>query len=412
MAIEKIPQNKVNVISFFSPKGEPIDSSKLHSHLVDKYYTKEMNKLPFGFGPLVATTESVAASSLVWSFPSPATWINLFTTLGEWAQTWVAGTDFFNKKTNDLKEKLKQETNLDEKKNIRNKIREENLGKRQSREGAMAWLQIFAGFFGSIGFLWEKLFSNKEKTNNDDIPLYKKIILSGASALNVLLMFFGAGEKTLMSTFSKNGDEDGSKNLRGEESKNMEINGDSDRRCSLEWLVMSFIPWISNINLFKDVVDIGIIYGAVREGADYFLGENKMSFIYNDLKKESPKLQGFLKAFVNPLSLFQGKSKNKDDEEKSLVCFPFNYLLTWFLGTETDNDGPGSGGLRNNRLVPILKFFGCNPPACYLDKEGNVVSKFDLTEEEYEEAISEINEVVDESSQPAKTKPLELITSS
>lgn len=360
--VENSTAKKIVETATYNWDGSPKSSSRLHSYLADNYYTKEMNKLPFGFGPFTATTEAVAASSLVWCFPSPATWINLFTTLGEYAKTWVAGTDKFGD-PNDTKVKA-------------------------NREGAMAWLQIFAGLGGLAGSVWGKLSSSSDDT--EEVPVFKKTILSSASALNALLMFFGAGEKSLVSTLSENGNKD---DIKGREYKNIIIDGRSDRRCSVEWLVMSLVPWVSNTKLLKDVVDLGVIYGALREGIDYFLTENKLSFITNNLK-EYPLLTKLFKGFANPLSLIS-KSDTKTNNTTSTVCFPFNYFLRWFLGTEKDKEGPGMGGFRNNRLVPLLKLFECNPPVCYLNDDENVVSKFYLTEDEHKKAILETDALSD-----------------
>ena len=371
----------------YTPNGLPLDSSdkKLYrdcARYIDNYYTKEMNKLPFGFGPLVATTETVAATSLVWYFKSPATWINLFTTLGEWVQTWVAGTDCFDKKeVKELKARFKNETlSEDDKEKIQDEIDNKSKATKENREGAMAWVQVLAGVFGLVGFVAEK-FSGKDDEPND-VPVYKKVILSGASALNVFLMFFGAGEKTLMSTLSANSEVEG---IRGREYKSMEINGHSDWRCFIEWAVMSIVPWVSNISLGKNAVDLGIIYGALKEGFEYFLGANKVTWFLDDLD-QSPKLKKFFNFFTNPIGV------NKK-EENDLICFPFNRLTKWFLGNEGDEYGAGTGGFRNNRFVPILKFFGCKPPNVYMSNDGNITceipsSKIDVSQDDQSKVVS------------------------
>ncbi len=356
--IENNFQKKIVETAIHGSDGTPKISSRIHSYLSDNYYTKEMNKMPFGFGPFTAVTETAAASSLVWCFPGPATWVNLLTTVGEYVKTWVAGTDKFGD-PNDEKVKA-------------------------NREGAMAWLQIFAGAGGLVGTLWGKI-SNSDN-DVEEVPLFKKAILSAASGINALFMFFGAGEKTLLSTLSENGD---LKDIKGREYKNIIIDGHSDMRCSVEWAVMSLVPWISNTKLLKDVVDLGVIYGALREGVDYFLQENKLSFVLENLK-EHPVLNKAFKTFTNPLSLFKADNNNFK-RMTSAVCFPFNCFLKWFLGTEKDKDGPGMGGFRNNRLVPLLELFGCNPPKCYLDDNKNIISSFSLNEDEYEKAKSDLN---------------------
>ena len=338
------------------------------AYLMDYYYAKQLNRLPFqggdsknfstpptevhtsnliGMGPFIALTETISAGCLVKAIPSISTVINLVTTLGEFFKTWVAGTDSLGNPNDENKKKAEEA--------------------KERREGLMAWVQIFAGSGGALGFLWD-LFFGKEH-DMKEVPLWEKISLSVASAFNTIFMFFGAAEKTLISSLSRN---DENNDLSGNEHVDMKINGHNDRRCAVEWGVMTALPWLSNIGLVKNIIDLGIIYGALREGVDHFLGENKIYKLCNNLDNK-PLLKRCFKYFANPLLLFT----KKDPEEKlDLICFPFSKGIKWFLGTESDENGPGTGGFRQKYLVPVLRFFGTNPPLCYLDKSGNVISEF------------------------------------
>src|SRR3989338_7925746 len=167
------------------------------AYLMDYYFTKQLNRLPFrkdapnslpkpptelsnpiplGMGPFIATTETIAAGFLVKAIPGISTLINLITTLGEFLQTWAAGTDSLGN-PNDPNKKIAEEA-------------------KERREAVMAWTQILAGTGGSLGFLWD-LFFGKEH-NPKEIPLWEKLALSVSSAFNAVFMFFGSAEKTLI----------------------------------------------------------------------------------------------------------------------------------------------------------------------------------------------------------------------
>lgn len=345
------------------------------AYLMDYYYAKQLNRLPFhkrnpkslpppptelknplkigtgaliGVGPFIALTETIAATFLVVSLRTISTWINLATTLGEFVQTWAAGTDSLGD-PNDLDKKKANEA-------------------KDRRESWMAGIQVFAGGMGGLGFVWDQVFGEEQEIK--EVPLWKKLGLSLSSAFNAVFMFFSAAEKTLISGLSKNGEVEG---LMGHEYNDMKINGHNDRRCTAEWIMMTALPWLSNINLVKNAVDLLIIYGALREGFDHYLDKNKINGICDDLNKV-PRFKKFAQYFCDPTRLFFAKTKKA--EQEGIVCYPFNKALGWFLGSESDKHGPGSSGFRQKYLVPVLRFFGSNPPICYLDKSKNVVSEF------------------------------------
>lgn len=350
------------------------------AYLMDYYYAKQLNRLPFqkknpkalpspptelknplkvGMGPFIALTETIAAGFLVTSLRTISTGINLVTTLGEFFQTWVAGTDSLGD-PNDKDKKKAEEA-------------------KDKREGYMAGVQVFAGGMGALGFAWDQIFGEEHEMR--EVPLWKKIGLSFSSAFNAIFMFFGAAEKTLISGLSKNNEVE---KLRGNEYSDMRINGHNDRRCTLEWSLMTVLPWVSNINLLKNAADLLIIYGALREGFDHYLDKNKILGVCDNLDKK-PGLKKAAQYFCNPKLLLteayskvssNGKKKPEKEEKGEIICFPFNKGLRWFLGTESDKDGPGTNGFRQKYLVPVLKFFGTTPPVCYQDKSGNVVSEF------------------------------------
>ncbi len=353
------------------------------AHFMDYYYTKQLNRLPFqkknpqalpvpptelkktlkiGMGPFIALTETIAAGFLVASLRTISTGINLATTLGEFIQTWAAGTDSLGDPNDKDKKKAEKAKDL--------------------REAWMAGVQVFAGGMGGLGFTWDQIFGEEHEMR--EVPFWKKIGLSLSSAFNAVFMFFGAAEKTLISGLSKNNE---AEKLRGNEYSDMRINGHNDRRCTLEWSLMTVLPWVSNINLVKNSTDLLIIYGALREGFDHYLDKNKILGICDNLDKK-PVLKKTAQYFCNPKMLLtdaysklfldskNGKKKPEKEEKGEIICFPFNKGLNWFLGTELDKCGPGADGFRQKYLVPVLKFFGTNPPVCYLDKSRNVVSEF------------------------------------
>ncbi len=382
--------------------------------LTDQSYRK-MNRFPtqenrykITFGPFVAITETIAACSLVWCFRSIATVLNLLMTLGEFGQTWVAGLDPNEKK-------IKQNNlNPSVENSFHTKSVEDSI---ESKESGMAWFQVLAGTGGVLGMAYEFLAGEKEETAENEVSFLKKVTLSATSALNVFFMLGGAAEKSLMSMLSWNG---GGKNGKGQDYRSMQINGAADVRGAIEWAFMTVVPWISNVNSLKHVVDIAVTYGALREGADYFHDSGKMKLAFNgnnmfDVKlKDRPVLKKLIEIFVNPFSIFaKGKSQASDEKQYNL-CWPFNSMRKWYLGSETDKDGPGSSGFRNKIIAPILrKFFGSELPNAFLNKD-NLVCEY--VKEEIEQRVEKVPvEIHSDNSADdyikTKEKPPELLSS-
>ncbi len=376
----------------FNRNGKTIDSSynfsnnclkpnELTAKLSDKYY-RQLNQYPssensyrLGFGPFVAITETIAAMSLVWCFHSIATGINLLTTLGEFGQAWVGGLDpnkILESHSKDQKSSAGESRDpMDDQE--KKKIVQEAIA---SKESGMAWFQFFAGGGGILGMLWEYL-SGKSEENVDAVPFFKKAVLSASSAMNVFFMLAGAAEKSLMSMLSWNG------GGKGQDYRSMIINGDSDMRGAVEWGIMTVVPWISNISSIKKFVDAAVVYGAMREGLEYFsearninLTINKKKLVDIDLNKK-PVLSKLIQYFVNPFSLITKPPESEDEGLRYNLCWPFNKALGFLLGYENDVGGAGSSGFRSKVIAPLLKnVFGCNPFNAYLDSKKNIVCEF------------------------------------
>ncbi|GEM_PF-3353241 len=383
----------INSPSNFSNNG--LTPNELTAKLSDTYY-RELNQYPnsenrytIGFGPFVAITETIAACALVWCFRSIATGINLLTTLGEFGQAWIGGIDPNKVLEKELgKQKTggkSQEIVLDDL--MKRKKLEESIA---AKESGMAWFQLFAGGGGVLGMMWEYL-TGKNEGNITEVPFFKKVILSASSAMNVFFMLAGAQEKSFLSMLSWNG---GGKGGKGQDYRSMIINGDSDMRGAIEWGIMTIVPWISNVSFIKQFVDAAVVYGAMREGLEYFaesenmnLTVGKKKLIAIDLNKK-PVISKLIKFFVNPFS-FVLKDKSSDDEgARYRLCWPFNKALGFLLGFENDVGGPGSSGFRNKFIAPLLKnIFGCNPFNAYLDNDKNIICEF-IEELEPEAAVT------------------------
>ena len=359
----------VNSKTNYSSNG--LMSHEMVAKLTDQSYRK-MNKFPshennykITFGPFVAITETVAALALVWCFRSIATVLNLLMTFGEFGQAWVAGMDPNERTANQSVNGSKQTAN------IKNAI--------EDKESGMAWFQILAGTGGVMGLAYEFLFGKKTQEPAEDVPLLKKITLSATSALNVFFMLSGAAEKSMMSMFSWNGGGKEGKG-QGQDYRSMQINGAADVRGAIEWAFMTVVPWVSQVESLKHLVDVAVTYGALREGADYFndSGKVKLSFggknLLNVKLSEKPFLKSLIQGFVNPVSLFT-KSKQSDEKQYNL-CWPFNSIRRWYLGSDSDKGYPGSSGLRNKFVAPILRsVFNCELPNVFLN-DDNIVCEY------------------------------------
>ena len=155
-----------------------------------------------------------------------------------------------------------------------------------------------------------------------------------------------------------------------------------DRRAAVEWAVMATVPWIAKIGPIKKIVDIGVTYTALREGLDTFSEEGSVTFFPD--KFQGPLLQKMIKFIINPFCIFMNKDiedaaeqNHKNGQNKYKLCWPFNKFVRFLIGAEHDIGGKGNSGFRNYCLKPLFKFFGCNPPLYYLDKNNNIIVEFE-----------------------------------
>ncbi len=358
-----------------------LKSHELTAKLSDKYY-RQLNQFPtsenrhkIGFEPFVAFTETVAALALVWCFRSIATVINLITTFGAFGQAFVAGIDP-EKKVNE--KKINQNLNGHSNGRLAPHSTEREIREAiESKEAGMAWFQFFAGTGGLLGILWEYLSGKEDDVN--EVSTAKKVALSASSGLNALFMMASSFEEALTSMFSWNG---GGKNGKGQDFRSMQINRDNNLRCTVEWGLMSLVPWVANVGFLKRFVDFAVVYGAIREGLEYFRDAKKINLALNgkrildlDLNKK-PVLKNLIEFFVNPFSVFK-RSQDVENGDRYKLCWPFTGILKWLVGTESDAGGKGTNGFRNRFVAPLLRsLFGCQPFNTYLDGNDNIICEY------------------------------------
>ncbi len=355
-------------IQTYNQAGKKVDAPRNFSKngldiadLGDEYFRKT-NDFPMSPGMAAAGIEIIGAGALWKCFPGPATVVNLLTTVGETAQVLVSKSEQLSKNVKD---------------------------------GLLAWFQVLSGAFGFLGVAKETLFTEHEQ-DYDNVPVFEKVTLSGASLLNVFLMLSGAVEKSLLSMVCWNRSDKGKK---GSEYRTSLTSALSDRRCNVEWALMTAVPWLSNIGLFKKVLDVVIPYQALREGLDTFI-ENPEASLLSEKFAKSKGFQSSIKAIVNPSSLFvkENPSDTKNEESKYKLCWPFNYMTRFLLGTENDKGGKGRSGLRNYLLKPMFEFLGLGglkTPLYYLDKNNNIVAEFD-GQEQKEQVVQSSSESVED----------------
>ncbi len=344
-----------------SSNNTETESHEYSAKLADEYFRKT-NDIPFSPGIAAAGIEIIGAGALWRCFPGPATIVNLLTTVGETAQVLVSKLKFKNK---------------------------------HLKDGYLAWFQVLSGAFGFLGVAKETFFTEHEQ-DYENVPIFEKVTLSGASLLNVFLMLSGAIEKSLISMVCWNRDD---KNKEGSEYRTSLTSALSDRRCQNEWVLMTAIPWISNVGFFKKILDIVIPFQALREGFDTFIENPKASLLPEKLAK-SKGFQNSIKAIVNPVSLFI--KEKEDNENKYKLCWPFTGMTKYLLGTENDRGGKGRNGVRNyllRSLFELLSLGNLKTPLYYLDKNNNIVVEF-------EGQVSKPKEISQEQKkQPAADKP-------
>ena len=337
-----------------------IRTREKNAQLADEYFRKT-NDFPVSPGMAAAGIEIVGAGALWRCFPGPATIVNLLTTVGETAQVLVSKSEKFSKNVKD---------------------------------GLLAWCQVLSGAFGFFGVAKETFFS-EHKQDYDSVPVFEKVVLSGASVLNVFLMVSGAIEKSLLSMVCWNRE---NKDKEAGEYRASLTSALSDRRCSVEWGLMTVVPWVSNIGFIKKILDVLIPYQALREGLDTFVEEPKAALLGK--LAESSVFQRSIKTIINPISFFRKEKLTKENEGKYTLCWPFNYYTKFLIGTENYKGGKGQNGLRNYLLEPLfrlLSFGKLKPPLYYLDKHGNIVVEF-------EEKVAEPKEITQEQKEQPETK--------
>ncbi len=329
------PRNSSNL-------GQKSSSSNHAADLGDEYF-RRTNDFPASPGMAAAGIEIIGAGALWRCFPGPATIVNLLTTVGETAQVLVSKSNgFFSKNVKD---------------------------------GLLAWFQILSGAFGFVGVAKEIFFDEHEQ-DYENVPLFEKITLSGASLLNVFLMISGAIEKSLLSMVCNNNNE-GKKHATESTSeyRTSLTSALSDRRCHIEWALMTAIPWVSKVEFFKKILDVVIPLQAIREGLDTFVEEPEASLLPEKFVN-SKGFQNSAKAIADPLSFFI----KEDNKNKYKLCWPFNYFTKFLIGTEDCKDGKGQDGLRNYLLEPMFRLLSLGnlkPPLYYLDKNNNIVVEFE-----------------------------------
>ncbi len=342
---EKLP---IPIKVEFDPFGNPIQETdngqaKKITDLANDCYKNQMNKV-FGISELVALFEAFSGALLGFFMPSPATWTNALTSFGEYGQVLIARTTALGDTT-----PAPENASEIEKEEAKERIKTAE----ERREGAMAWMQLGAGSLGAISNVLDFVRGDSD-TDIQELSVLKKVGLSIASFASAVCMFFGWGEKTLMSTISKN----------GPESENMRMNADSDFRCFLEWSSMTVYPWVRGFKLARKALDIIIPYLAIRNGIGHLIREGVSKIINND---KSLPLESYIgKGFTKTLSsLFLINTSKKDKEENDTV--PSIFYSKWFLGDKEDN------GFRSKYLLPTLKFFGCNSPNVWLQDKNLVI---------------------------------------
>ena len=224
----------------------------------------------------------------------------------------------------------------------------------------MAWMQLGAGSLGAISNVLDLV---KRGDDNDvkELSISKKVGLSIASFISAVCMFFGWGEKSLMSTISKD----------GPESDNIRMNAHSDLRCFIEWSSMTIYPWVRGFKSIRKGLDILIPYLAIREGLGHLIRNGISKLINNDTPLN------FEESIGKPASkilktLFLINSDKKENHENNGI--PKLFYSDWFLG-KNDKDG-----FRSKYLLKVLKLFGCNSPNAWL-KDQKLVIEYPIEEE-------------------------------
>ena len=320
MVISSISKNGF-VAGVFDRSGSKINSTstedqyKISSYLDN--YCKEGYKPKSGVGVwrVVAGFEAVVGLFLGFLQKSPATITNLATSVAEFAQTMIIGSKL----------------------------------PKSLRENAIAGVVTGAGSLGL--YSWFKDLKETIKGDGkelESLPMWQKVGLTVGSLASSLMMSLGFLEKSSISPLiqEKNG---------GEGSEEIELNGNSDGRCTIEWGLMAIFLWFSKIKPIKMAIDLTLPLSALYDGVGHFL---EHAWKHKDIEKNIRRTLG--DALTNAtIKLFQ---LNKEEKIQ-----PWLFKSWWFGKKEGE-------GLRT-KLLPIFRLFGANPPICHLNKDNQLVVK-------------------------------------
>lgn len=332
--MQKIHSTKVPLAKFTSSGNIMPDSDKecaeAASYGLKQYYSKwnELNVRPkngenaaFGLAGKIATFECASGAAIAAMLPSPATKLNLVTSIAEFAQFFIGSLqDIDVDKITCPQEKIKAET--------------KNQFKSSLREDLVSGSILIAGVAGLISFF--KGIKNNDEHNAHDLPLIAKLGLTGASLFNTAMMTLGYFEKGSIAPFVQNIDAERSGEIRS--------NASSDGRCAIEWTVMAALPWLGNSPTTK----------FLKSAFDFSLPA--------------------LATFDSGLELIKKYiMKSADDELK----IPWLIKNSWYLGTEQRK------GIRDLLINPFLKFCGLTPPTLYQNSnEEFVIASHKSTQQE------------------------------
>ena len=193
--------------------------------------------------------------------------------------------------------------------------------------------------------------------------------LSISSLVSAIGMSIGYGEKSLMSALAR-------KENGGFKSDQMIQNAKSDGRCAIEWFVMTTYLFFTQLKPIKFLFDLGLPINALHDGLSHLFepwlerGHKHSHGNCNGHVHEA----GSHKHDEVPESKFKqflGKLFSHDHE----IRVPKIYFNKLFFGSD------GNGGLRAILFKPLFKLFGCQPPDCYINNEGNLVARINTTKE-------------------------------
>lgn len=374
-----------------------VEELNLAASTVDKNYAM-WNKLSFsdnpqrgikkgiGLGAFIAAYETVVALALQVLERTPATFTNLFTTLSECLQVLIANYD--NTKVNP-----EEIQDVNEKKKVLKKL----FRDKEKRED---WINATLGVAGGIGlYKWgkEMLESFKgEEVEVRNLPLYQKVLLSAGSFVSAVGMGAGYTEKCSFVPIAK--EENG-----GLRAKEMRANGNSDFRCSVEWLFMTFFPFLVEMKPVKALIDFILPAFALMDSVGHFVEKFKLVKNNNDHascehghnhEHGSECNHGVTGLFNIVFRWFRKNMLKVDDNGHRELVIPKVLFNEWFFGNKEGS------GLRARILVPIYKLFGSNPPECYM-KDGKLMFKIATPNEGKQEAPTCV-------AQSSKDKKMEL----